>query len=319
MLLFAVLGLDIITTESLYGYEPQQLFATDSQTLNQFTTERIILPDTSAFLKSVIVDGNYFTETNPPNRATITNMIAFPKYNNYMQDHQKFDPFTKFLIPLDLLGINTPESGEITFKHVMSDSRAVVSYAQYREIGDLFPTRYDESVIRRWGIDIMLGSPILSISILRPEFEPKIKPPEVFPDIPKKPMHDINVKAHENDANYLRDEPAREEETRFERSLNEKVKNYVSLMGGPLEQPIQLQMWLKLNDTEFLERSNPQCVQWSTARGIGEWSRVGCITELTETWIEGDFNGPIMINCTCNVLSTFAVLVDVLDLEVTEQ
>lgn len=39
---------------------------------------------------------------------------------------------------------------------------------------------------------------------------------------------------------------------------------------------------------------------------------MGCRTDLEENWIE---THPLTINCTCNHLSTFAILVDVIDLE----
>lgn len=50
---------------------------------------------------------------------------------------------------------------------------------------------------------------------------------------------------------------------------------------------------------------------------FGEWSRVGCRTELGENWFISDDGAPLIVNCTCNHLSTFAVLVDVVDLEVS--
>lgn len=46
-------------------------------------------------------------------------------------------------------------------------------------------------------------------------------------------------------------------------------------------------------------------------RPSGEWTRAGCHTELPEDdWWKKD---PIYINCTCNQLSTYAVLTDVVD------
>lgn len=46
-------------------------------------------------------------------------------------------------------------------------------------------------------------------------------------------------------------------------------------------------------------------------RPNGEWTRAGCHTELPEDdWWKKD---PIYINCTCNQLSTYAVLTDVVD------
>ena len=48
----------------------------------------------------------------------------------------------------------------------------------------------------------------------------------------------------------------------------------------------------------------------------GEWSRVGCHTEIDYDWSPYS-NEPLLINCTCNHLSTFAVLVDEVDIEVS--
>lgn len=50
---------------------------------------------------------------------------------------------------------------------------------------------------------------------------------------------------------------------------------------------------------------------------FGEWSRVGCRTELEEDWCEYYEGHPLLVNCTCNHLSTVAVLVDIVDLEVS--
>jgi len=45
----------------------------------------------------------------------------------------------------------------------------------------------------------------------------------------------------------------------------------------------------------------------------GQWSRAGCHTELAD---DLDSSEPYVVNCTCYHLSTFAVLVDEIDLEV---
>lgn len=41
---------------------------------------------------------------------------------------------------------------------------------------------------------------------------------------------------------------------------------YESLTGIPLQNPIQVRLWLNEKD-DFKTRTNPQCVHWSTARG----------------------------------------------------
>jgi hypothetical protein len=60
-------------------------------------------------------------------------------------------------------------SGELATKHsLQGGGRAVVSYAQYRTAGSLLPARYDETVSRRWGVELHVGSPIISLAILVP-------------------------------------------------------------------------------------------------------------------------------------------------------
>ncbi|TMW42445.1 hypothetical protein DOY81_012470 [Sarcophaga bullata] len=138
-------GLDIVTMESLFGYEPEQLseyHKTKYLKPNAFTTESVILPDTSAFLQ-------HSAKQKP--------VITFPKYNNYIQDKSKFDKFTKVLVPLDMLGISPPESNEVT--HGSSDYKAIVSYAQYKDVGQLLPDMFDETITRRWVLILRLASP----------------------------------------------------------------------------------------------------------------------------------------------------------------
>ena len=48
---------------------------------------------------------------------------------------------------------------------------------------------------------------------------------------------------------------------------------------------------------------------------FGEWSRAGCQTEVSNDW-HVSVTKPFLVNCTCNHLSTFAVLVDLVDLQV---
>lgn len=311
-LFLIVLGLDIVTPESLFGYEPESSLPPGEQ---PYTTEKVIIPDTSQFLENSIV-----TSQSPGP------LVSFPKYNNYLQDKSKFDKHSKIFVPLKLLGIKPLESGELITKHSLPDNRAVISYAQYRQAGMLFPNVYDDSVIRRWGVDVIIGSPLISVSILVPEFveavskqkQPKVHFDDIYTDefekekSLKKAIIEPEVKIHENDAQYYRIE----DNHRKRRNSATKRLLYKSLSMASLKLPIKLQIWLDSNLTIFNERSNPQCVHWSTVRGSGEWSRVGCRTETAEDWFDKYNDGPLLVNCTCNHLSTFAVLVDVVDLEV---
>ncbi|XP_023246804.1 protocadherin-like wing polarity protein stan [Copidosoma floridanum] len=239
-----VLGLDIVTSESLFGYEAveykEDVSLSTARPLE--ADQKVILPDTSAFFVSPIHMGP---------------SISFPKYNNYMPDPSKFDQFSKIQVPLTLLGIKSVIHGDLNVKNSLSNRKAVLSYVQYRELSSLLPKRFDESVTVRWGIEVAIGSPIITVSVLVPS---------------------------EN--------------------------GYETLTGVPLESPVRIQIWLSENDGSKT-RINPQCVHWSTARGIGEWSRLGCTTEIED---ETEPLG-LTVNCSCIKLSTFAVLTDVLDLE----
>lgn len=260
-----VLGLDIITPESVFGYEsdPTSMFTLESN----YATERVVIPDTSQFLQPI--------PNVPPSQGPL---VAFPKYNNYLQDRCKFDVHSKMLLPLKLLGIRPLELGELTTKHSLSESKAVLSYVQYRQAGLLFPSRYDDSVVRRWGVDVTIGSPLISVSVLVPELVDSQKPKTADPKLVfetvqdaevdkmqllKKTLTEPEVQINENDAQYYRLEGHR---MKRDQSSTKKLL-YKSLVGEPLTLPVRLQIWMDSNLTIFNERSNPQCVHWSTARG----------------------------------------------------
>lgn len=60
-------------------------------------------------------------------------------------------------------------SGELITKHSLKGSgKAVLSYTHYRTAGSLLPERYDETVSRRWGIELRVGSPVISLAVLVP-------------------------------------------------------------------------------------------------------------------------------------------------------
>ncbi|KAK9696737.1 Laminin G domain [Popillia japonica] len=311
-----ILGLDIVTPESLFGYEPETMQLPTADQM--YTTERVVIPDTSDFFRN--------EPTTPQSSGPL---VSFPKYNNYLQDKSKFDKYSKILVPLKLLGIKPLEHGEHLTRHALPDDGAVISYAEYRQAGALLPSVYDDSVVRRWGVDITIGSPVLSVSILVPEYVEAITKNNEY-KIHFQDVHDTNIltpeerekelkriliepddKNLENEAHYMRLETHR---AKREKSLTKKLL-YKNLSGVSLTMPVRYQIWLDPDITLFNERSNPQCVHWTTARGFGEWSRVGCRTELSEDWFELYEGHPMLVNCTCNHLSTIAVLVDIVDLE----
>ncbi|XP_033222286.1 protocadherin-like wing polarity protein stan isoform X3 [Belonocnema kinseyi] len=240
-----VLGLDVVTSESLYGFEAAEYNEDLSiSTSRPFEADRkVVIPDTSAFLTS---------------SSHLGQSVSFPKYNNYMADPRKFDPHSKIQIPVKLLGIKTVDQGDLNVKNSLSSGKAVLSYVQYRELGALLPRRFDDSVTVRWGVEVAVGSPVVTVSVLIPSED-----------------------------------------------------GYKFLSGVPLQYPVQVRLWLS-EDDGTKTRTNPQCVHWSTARGFGEWSRMGCTTEVDDDTI---LTSGKMMNCSCLTLSTFAVLTDVLDLE----
>ncbi|CAF4901464.1 unnamed protein product [Pieris macdunnoughi] len=344
------IGVDIVTAESIYGFEPTQL----SRIIEGYTTERVVLPDTSSFVHSPIQTMGYYGINKSKSKKPSSPTVSFPKYNNYVKSKNKFDKFSRVLLPLDLIGINNVQDNLDTM-----ESRAVFSYLQYsRNSSQLMPLRMDESVSRRWGVNITVGSPILQVSLFVPEYVwmKEAKDVEDSADT----MEDLDGIAYVNKGNpqnqnnknpwspdnSIQDthgpiviQPAFKKqdsyaETQEENILAEKLEQpkalaltvetgnmsmgrklvYKSLNGIRLKKPIRLQLWLDISRETFGSRTNPQCVHWSMARGSGEWSRVGCHTEIDYNWSPYS-NDPLLINCTCNHLSTFAVLVDEVDIE----
>lgn len=235
-----------------------------------YTTERVIIPDTSDFFQN-----------EPSTLQSFGPLVSFPKYNNYLQDKSKFDKYSKILVPLRLLGIKPLEHGEHLTKHTLPDDGAVVSYAEYRQAGGLLPSVYDDSVVRRWGVDITIGSPVISISILVPEyveaitknrgykihFQDVASPDLLTPEEREKELKRILTETEnnniENESHYMRLESHR---SKREKSLTKKLL-YKNLSGVSLTMPIRYQIWLDPDITLFNERSNPQCVHWTTVRG----------------------------------------------------
>ena len=126
---FTVLGLDIVTAESLFGHEPSEPKedSSFSTTYPSESDQRTGSPDSSSFLVR-------------PHRMGLS--ISFPKYNNYIPDPTKFDPHSKIQVPLSLLDINSDSLGDRDLKDDMGSNRkAVLSYVQYRELSHILPKR----------------------------------------------------------------------------------------------------------------------------------------------------------------------------------
>lgn len=123
-----MLGLDIVTSESLFGYETTEYTEDPSASTIRPTEadQKVVLPDTSAFLSSPGLFGP---------------SITFPKYNNYMADPSRFDPHSKIRVPLSVLGIKPLMTGELNVKKSLVNGKAVLSYVQYKQLGALLPQR----------------------------------------------------------------------------------------------------------------------------------------------------------------------------------
>ncbi|VEN51222.1 unnamed protein product, partial [Callosobruchus maculatus] len=288
-----VLGLDVVTPESVYGWEPAHLPPLHPG--HTYSIESVILPDTSPYLEELHSNGSSLFPY-----SSVGPSVIFPKYNNYLLNASKFDHYTKIAVPLSLLGIRKLDIGEVTTtRSSLPEEGAVLSYAEYRRVGALFPAAYDDSVARRWGVDITVASPLISVTILVPRY------------------HDDNIPLSSTHHSNEEDSKSYEEKLSMSlrRTRRERPVSYSSLSGISLAAPIRLHVWLDYNRTTINERSNPQCVHWTTVRGWGEWSRVGCRTELDDDWFSRSDDSPITVNCTCNHLGTFAILVDIVDLE----
>lgn len=348
-----VLGLDIVTAESLFGYEPQLLHnKARNGKANQYTTESVIIPDTSGFLQ-------HSSKQRIPT-------ISFPKYNNYMQDKTKFDRHSKVLVPLDMLGIVPPEKGEISL--AIKNYRAIVGYTQYKDIGTLFPFTFDDTVTRRWGVDVKIATSVLSLTILVPSFGQSDKlddvgkhmermkidshlenqidenhPPMMNPDDIKITVHDMTehedfgngpeLKINTNDDVFNPELSSAEEiivkgesnevseqlKSHRKRELITKAEEddkvvYRSLGSPHLTRPIKVQMWMNMDKSRFNQRLNPQCVRWHTFNN--QWTRIGCHTEMPDyEKVHDDGSNVIIVTCTCTHVSSYAVIIDVIDPE----
>lgn len=46
--------------------------------------------------------------------------------------------------------------------------KAVLGYAQFRHAGSLLPRRFDDTIARRWGVELNVGSPVIVTALLIP-------------------------------------------------------------------------------------------------------------------------------------------------------
>ncbi|XP_069162090.1 protocadherin-like wing polarity protein stan isoform X3 [Procambarus clarkii] len=81
--------------------------------------------------------------------------------------------------------------------------------------------------------------------------------------------------------------------------------------GGLIENKINIDVRLRFRLGHVGKRANPQCVTWVTKleSSEGVWTRDGCETSEPEHGY-GDYINDTFINCTCNHLSSFAVILN---------
>lgn len=130
--------MDIVTAESIYGFESLQFFNKKQQNTEKLTTERVVLPDTSSFLHSPMQNLGYLSNGKMTKFHKKSNslMISFPKYNNYLRNAKKFDKHSKAYVPLDLLGIkSTDNQGNLIFInfHQILDRVCKYMHFQFRK------------------------------------------------------------------------------------------------------------------------------------------------------------------------------------------
>ncbi|XP_045101942.1 protocadherin-like wing polarity protein stan isoform X7 [Portunus trituberculatus] len=81
--------------------------------------------------------------------------------------------------------------------------------------------------------------------------------------------------------------------------------------SGLLDTTLEVDVRLRFRLGHVGRRSNPQCVTWIVKPDTGEglWTREGCETGVPEPGF-GEFVNDTFINCTCNHLSSFAVILN---------
>ena len=135
--------MDVLNTEQVYGL----------QQLSPAGHEKVVLPDTTHYIEQVQLQ----TIGTSAKESSVNAIV--PKYNNYVKNPVLFDRTSKFSVPLDLLGIQPPES-------VQMDQRSVVSYLIYRTAGDILPQHFDPILKQRYGVDLTLPSTVLGLAVL---------------------------------------------------------------------------------------------------------------------------------------------------------
>lgn len=73
---------------------------------DEIWTIYVTIIDFNFFKTSMASSSSRMEQESSPN-------VVFPKYNNYLQDKRNFDPYTKIMVPLNVLGIKYLRPGNV--------------------------------------------------------------------------------------------------------------------------------------------------------------------------------------------------------------
>ncbi|KAJ8866711.1 hypothetical protein PR048_032572 [Dryococelus australis] len=129
--------------------------------------------------------------------------------------------------------------------------------------GLLFPASYDETVNRRWGVDLKVGSPVLSLAILVPVEEDRRFAAGNWPE-----KRSVTRQTRLTRGQRLSTLCGCVVHAGGEAAVPGSGRKYRLLTEAlSLPSPVMLRMWLDQDPQLLSPRLNPQCVYWSMARG----------------------------------------------------
>ncbi|XP_064483474.1 protocadherin-like wing polarity protein stan [Ornithodoros turicata] len=162
--------------------------------------------------------------------------VKMPKYNNYVLRKEGPEISSVFL---SFASLGITEQTALTGRR---PNRAVVVYAVYPNVHNLLPASYDQSVRKRFGVQLSVASPVTTVVVQPANSRSPVSQLQVRFQFPRKP-----------------------------------------------------------------EGQQPQCVFWMfSASGNGKWSTRGCKVEADDGH---------HVNCSCDHLSSFTVLTDLVSRE----
>ncbi|KAH9644921.1 hypothetical protein HF086_014409 [Spodoptera exigua] len=235
-----MIGVDIVTAESIYGFEPTQL---NRYNIDSYTTERVVLPDTSSFIHSPIQTPIYHANGKiHKHRKPSSPTVSFPKYNNYVKSIVYANKGTH---------------------HQMSNHVNQNSHSK-----------------NTWPVDDPQIQDNHGPVVIQPTFKKQEKS-YASEDLQENESSYVADKIETNEGPKVM--ALVSEMGNSTKDGSKKKLVYKSLSGIRLKRPIRLQMWLDIDRETFGSRTNPQCVHWSTLRGcfIPEPSLLESVTSYT--------------------------------------